>query len=125
MDETNLNIKLAEAQLRARALGMAIRGSTRSEDDADVLEMLALDCVRNLDELLAPVTVVIVTVGERKIEVIKTVRDHTGLGLKEAKDLVEAVPTAMMRLPISDANRAKNALETVGATVTLLGDRLK
>jgi hypothetical protein len=53
---------------------MAIRGhfSTRSEDDADVLEMLALDCVRNLDELLAPVTVVIVTVGERKIEVIKT-----------------------------------------------------
>jgi ribosomal protein L7/L12 len=120
--------KLVEAQLRARALAMAIRGhfSTSSEGDAEVLEALALDCVRHLDELLAIeekrlVVVLLIKAGASKIEAIKTVRALTGLGLKEANDLVEAVPTAILEgVAVADANRAKDALESVGATVTLL-----
>ena len=90
------------------------------------MQTLALDCVRHLDELLAiegkrPIIVLLVKVGASKIEVIKTVRALTGLGLKEAKDLVEAVPTTIMEgVAVADANRAKDALESVGAAVTLL-----
>jgi large subunit ribosomal protein L7/L12 len=117
--------KVAEAQLRMRALVLAIRGhfNTGPATDATVLETLALDCVKNLDELLvADVTVVLAAIGERKIEVIKDVRSLMSLGLKEAKDLVEAAPTAIMEdIAVADANRVKAQLESAGATVALLG----
>ena len=58
--------------------------------------------------------------GDKKIEVIKEVRAITGLGLKEAKDLVEAAPK-MVKEGVSkdEAEKLKKALEAVGAKVTL------
>jgi len=58
--------------------------------------------------------------GEKKINVIKEVRAITGLGLKEAKDLVEAAPKAVKEGVTKDeAEKAKAALEKVGAKVEL------
>jgi len=58
--------------------------------------------------------------GDKKIEVIKEVRAITGLGLKEAKDLVEAAPKAVKEgLNKADAEAAKKKLEAAGAKVEL------
>ncbi len=58
--------------------------------------------------------------GEKKIQVIKEVRALTGLGLKEAKDLVEAVPKPVKEgMSKADAEAAKKQLEAAGATVEL------
>ncbi len=62
--------------------------------------------------------VMLVAFGEKKINVIKEVRAATGLGLKEAKDLVEAAPTAVKEAVSKDeAEELKGKLEAVGATV--------
>ena len=64
--------------------------------------------------------VVLNEAGANKIAVIKEVRTITGLGLKEAKDLVEAAPKAVLEgAKPDDANKAKEALEAAGATVEL------
>ena len=58
--------------------------------------------------------------GEKKIQVIKEVRALTNLGLKEAKDLVEAAPKAVLEKVTKEAaEKAKEALEGAGAKVTL------
>ncbi|WP_432980374.1 50S ribosomal protein L7/L12 [Dactylosporangium sp. CA-233914] len=58
--------------------------------------------------------------GGKKIQVIKVVRELTGLGLKEAKDLVEAAPKAVLEKANKDnAEKAKAKLEAEGAKVTL------
>jgi large subunit ribosomal protein L7/L12 len=58
--------------------------------------------------------------GDKKINVIKEVRALTSLGLKEAKELVEAAPKAVLEKVAKDAaEKAKEALEGAGATVTL------
>ncbi len=65
-------------------------------------------------------TVVLATVGEKKIEVIKEVRAATGLGLKEAKDLVEAAPKPVKEgVAKEEAEKIKAALEKAGAKVEL------
>jgi large subunit ribosomal protein L7/L12 len=65
-------------------------------------------------------TVVLEAAGEKKINVIKEVRALTSLGLKEAKDLVEAAPKEILENVAKDvAEKAKEALEGAGATVTL------
>ena len=65
-------------------------------------------------------TVMLVGAGDKKIEVIKEVRAITGLGLKEAKDLVEAAPKAVKEgLNKADAEAAKKKLEAAGAKVEL------
>jgi large subunit ribosomal protein L7/L12 len=65
-------------------------------------------------------TVVLAGVGDKKIEVIKEVRAATGLGLKEAKDLVEAAPKPVKEgIPKDEAEKIKAALEKVGAKVEL------
>lgn len=65
-------------------------------------------------------TVVLAKMGEKKIEVIKEVRAITGLGLKEAKDLVEGAPKAVKEaVSKKDAEEMKKKLEAVGATVEL------
>jgi large subunit ribosomal protein L7/L12 len=65
-------------------------------------------------------TVVLANVGEKKIEVIKEVRALTGLGLKEAKDLVEGAPkTVKEGVAKDEANKIKTMLEKVGAKVEL------
>ena len=65
-------------------------------------------------------TVVLASVGDKKINVIKEVRAITGLGLKEAKDLVEAAPKAVKEgVNKQEAADIKKKLEDVGATVEL------
>jgi len=65
-------------------------------------------------------TVVLASAGEKKIEVIKEVRALTGLGLKEAKDLVEGAPKNIKEGVAKDeANKIKATLEKVGAKVEL------
>lgn len=64
--------------------------------------------------------VVLADVGSNKIAVIKAVREITGLGLKEAKDLVEGAPKAVKEgLPKADAEAAAKKLEDAGAKVAL------
>ncbi|MFN4144156.1 50S ribosomal protein L7/L12 [Aestuariivirga sp.] len=65
-------------------------------------------------------TVVLAAAGDKKIEVIKEVRAITGLGLKEAKDLVEGAPkTVKEGVNKADAEAMKKKLEAVGAKVEL------
>ena len=64
--------------------------------------------------------VVLDAAGDKKINVIKEVRALTSLGLKEAKELVEAAPKAILeKVNKETADKAKEALEGAGATVTL------
>jgi large subunit ribosomal protein L7/L12 len=64
--------------------------------------------------------VILSAVGDKKIQVIKVVRELTGLGLKEAKDLVEGAPQPVKeKVSKQDAENMKAKLEEVGATVTV------
>src|SRR5699024_1909559 len=64
--------------------------------------------------------VVLESVGDKKIQVIKEVRGLTSLGLKEAKDLVDGAPKPVVEgASKEDAEKAKETLEAAGATVTL------
>lgn len=65
-------------------------------------------------------TVMLDAAGDKKIEVIKAVRAITGLGLKEAKELVEGAPKEIKAdLPKDEANKMKADLEAAGAKVSL------
>ncbi len=65
-------------------------------------------------------TVILAAIGDKKIEVIKEVRAVTGLGLKEAKDLVEGAPKPVKEgATKEDAEKIKAALEKAGAKVEL------
>jgi large subunit ribosomal protein L7/L12 len=64
--------------------------------------------------------VIITGAGEKKIQVIKEVRSLTSLGLKEAKDLVDSAPKAVLeKVTKEEANKAKAQLEAAGASVEL------
>lgn len=64
--------------------------------------------------------VVLASFGEKKVGVIKAVREATGLGLKEAKDLVESAPAPIKEAaPKAEAEELKKKLEEAGATVEL------
>ena len=64
--------------------------------------------------------VILSAFGDKKINVIKVVRAHTGLGLKEAKDLVDAVPKPVKEgISKDEAEKIKAELEEAGATVEL------
>ena len=64
--------------------------------------------------------VMLTAIGEKKINVIKEVRAVTGLGLKEAKDLVEAAPSTVKEgVPEAEANEIKGKLEEAGASVEI------
>ena len=65
-------------------------------------------------------SVSLTSIGDKKINVIKEVRAATGLGLKEAKDLVEAAPSIVKEgIPEAEANEIKSKLEEAGASVEL------
>jgi len=65
-------------------------------------------------------TIFLAAAGDKKINVIKEVRALTGLGLKEAKDLVEGAPKELKKgVPKKDAEEAKKKLEAAGAKVEL------
>ena len=64
--------------------------------------------------------VVLSSIGEKKVNVIKAVRAITGLGLKEAKELVDGAPSTLKEAaPKAEAEEAKKQLEEAGATVEL------
>ena len=76
----------------------------------------AAEVVEEQDEF----DVILESAGDKKINVIKEVRALTSLGLKEAKDLVEAAPKPVLEHVAKDvAEKAKEALEGAGASVTL------
>ena len=65
-------------------------------------------------------TIFLSAAGDKKINVIKEVRSITGLGLKEAKDLVEGAPNEIKKaVPKKDAEEAKKKLEAAGAKIEL------
>ncbi|MEC7163814.1 MAG: 50S ribosomal protein L7/L12 [Pseudomonadota bacterium] len=65
-------------------------------------------------------TVVLASAGDQKINVIKEVRAITGLGLKEAKEIVESAPKDLKEdVPTAEADELKEKLEAVGATIEL------
>ena len=98
-----------EVTAAAAAPMMVAAGAAAADGDGEADEEAA-------DE----VTVTLTAIGDKKVQVIKEVRSLTSLGLKEAKDLVEAAPKPVLEgVPKADADKAKEALEAVGATVEL------
>ena len=72
------------------------------------------------EEAVDEVTVILASAGANKIAVLKEVRTLTGLGLKEAKDLVDAAPKAVKEgIKKADAEAIKKQLEAAGATVEI------
>ncbi|MBT5856427.1 50S ribosomal protein L7/L12 [bacterium] len=72
------------------------------------------------DEGDAVVSVVLTSAGDKKIQVLKAVRELTGLGLKEAKDLVDAAPKAVKEdISKEEAEEIKAKLEEQGATIEI------
>ncbi len=72
------------------------------------------------DEVKDEFDVVLTSFGEKKIQVIKVVRALTGLGLKEAKDLVESAPKSVKEaVPKEEAEAAKTQIEEAGGSVEL------
>ena len=72
------------------------------------------------DDAQTEFTVTLTSFGENKVNVIKAVREVTTLGLKEAKDLVEAAPKEVKKaVPKKEAEEAKKKLEAAGAKVEL------
>ncbi|MEM8497221.1 MAG: 50S ribosomal protein L7/L12 [Pseudomonadota bacterium] len=64
--------------------------------------------------------IVLASIGDKKVNVIKAVRGITGLGLKEAKEMVDGAPSTIKEAaPKAEAEEAKKALEEAGATVEL------
>jgi large subunit ribosomal protein L7/L12 len=101
--ETTFGVTAA-APVAAAAAAPAAGGG-----DAGVVEEEASD----------EVDVILEAAGEKKIQVIKEVRSLTSLGLKEAKDLVEAAPKAVLeKVNKEAADKAREALEAAGATVS-------
>ncbi len=93
---------VAVAQVAPAGGGDAASSGGESESEVDELD------------------VILTSAGDKKIQVIKEVRALTSLGLKEAKDLVEAAPKAVLeKVSKADAEKAKAQLEEAGASVEL------
>ncbi|MCP3904187.1 MAG: 50S ribosomal protein L7/L12 [Planctomycetes bacterium] len=72
------------------------------------------------DEEQTEFDVILESVGDKKIQVIKTVREATGLGLKDAKDVVDSAPKAVKeKVTKEEADALKAKLEEAGASVTI------
>ena len=100
-------VKLFEETFDVTAAAVAVAGPAGGGADAVEEEQTAFD-------------VVLEAAGDKKIAVIKEVRALTSLGLKEAKDVVDSAPKAVLEGVTKEAaEKAKEALEAAGATVTL------
>lgn len=98
-----------EFGVSAAAPAMAVAAAPAAAGDAPAVE-----------EEKTEFNVVLKSVGNEKIKVIKVVKDATGLGLKEAKALVDGAPgTVKENVPTEEANKLKADLEAVGAEVEL------
>jgi large subunit ribosomal protein L7/L12 len=92
----------------AAAMPMAVPGAAAQQGDAQA------------EEEKSEFNVLLTAVGDKKINVIKTVREVTSLGLKEAKDLVDNAPKAIKEGVLKEeAEEIKKKFEEVGATVEL------
>lgn len=101
-------------------LSKAIQDKFGVEPAAAVAVAAAGPAVAEAVEEQTEFDVVLTSVGDKKIQVIKVARQLTSLGLKEAKDLVESAPCAIKEaLSKDDAEAAKAKLEEVGAQVEL------
>jgi large subunit ribosomal protein L7/L12 len=84
------------------------------------MAMMAAPAAAAVDAGPTVVSVILVSSGDKKVGVIKVVRELTGLGLKEAKDLVDAAPKAIKEgLEKKDAEAIKAKLEEAGAVVEI------
>ena len=100
-------VKAMETKFGISAQMSAGAASASAEASADKEEKTAWD-------------VILKTGGDQKIQVIKVLREATGLGLKEAKDIVDAAPKAAKTgLSKADAEELKKKLESAGATAEL------
>lgn len=106
-------VKALEARLGVSAaapMAMAAAGPAAAGGDAGEAEV----------EEQTEFDVVLTVIGEKKIAVIKEVRSITGLGLKEAKALVDSAPKEVKQgVPIEEANELKEKLEAAGASVEI------
>ena len=101
-------VKALEEEFGVSATPVAVAGAVAGGDGA-----AAADAKTDFD-------VVLVDAGSSKINVIKAVREITGLGLKEAKEKVDTAPqTIMEAAPEAEANEIKEKLEAAGAKVEL------
>jgi len=92
----------------AAAMPMAIPGSAAAQGEAQA------------EEEKVEFSVILKSIGDKKINVIKTVREVTSLGLKEAKDLVDNAPKAVREnVPKEEAEEIKKKFEEVGAEIEL------
>jgi len=92
----------------AAAMPMAVPGSAAAQGETQA------------EEEKVEFSVVLKSVGDKKINVIKTVREVTTLGLKEAKDLVDSAPKAVKEnVPKEEAEEIKKKFEEVGAEIEL------
>ncbi|MFH1574189.1 MAG: 50S ribosomal protein L7/L12 [Acidobacteriota bacterium] len=92
--------------VKAAAVGVAVAAAAPAGDAAAVEK--------------TDFSVVLTGIGDKKIQVIKVVRELTGLGLKEAKDLVEGFPKAVKEnVPKAQAEEMQKKLAEAGATVEL------
>ena len=104
MDLNDL-VKAFEEKFGVSAAAMAVAGPAAGAAAAPVEEQTEF-------------TVMLLAAGEKKVEVIKVVRAATGLGLKEAKDLVDGAPKAVKEaIAKADAEALKKQLEDAGAKV--------
>ncbi|TYD00031.1 50S ribosomal protein L7/L12 [Arthrobacter echini] len=100
-------VKLFEETFDVTAAAVAVAGPAGGGADAEEEEQTAFD-------------VILEAAGDKKIAVIKEVRALTSLGLKEAKDVVDSAPKAVLEGATKEAaEKAKESLEAAGATVTL------
>ena len=98
-------VKLFEETFEVTAAAVAVAGPAAAAEEAE--EKTDFD-------------VILEAAGDKKIAVIKEVRAITSLGLKEAKDLVDGAPKAVLEGATKEAaEKAKDQLEAAGATVTL------
>lgn len=100
-------VKKMEEKFGVSAAAMAVGGGAAGGEVGEVVEKNSFD-------------VVLKSTGEQKINVIKVIKEATGLGLKEAKDMVEGAPKSVKTgLKKEDAEELKKKLEEIGAAVEL------
>ena len=99
---------------------MSVEAILESIEKLTLLEAAPVAAAAEAAEEASEVTVVLASAGANKIAVLKEVRAITGLGLKEAKDLVDGAPQAVKEgVKKEDAEAIKKQLEEAGATVEI------
>lgn len=105
--ELNDLVKAVEEKFGVSAAPVAVAGAVAADAGAAAAEQTEFD-------------VVLTSAGDKKVNVIKVVRELTGLGLKESKELVDGAPSVVKeKVSKEDAEAAKTKLEEAGASVEL------